>query len=348
MNSLHEMKKRILTTLLAVILLFGTAVIALPERVEAASSSPITDTVIKTRINELNDKLGKTYWNTTHNRKTCGAKSKGHGCSSCANKNIIKQDWFKEMFGLKKLSTDQFPKTYATGNDYLYPAGQSCAGFASFAEWYIFRSNDTASVATKKIGDYKSNKDNWNKAQMGDLIRWGGHSFIFIRNDAKNKKVEVLDCNCNGKDYTGKTANNCMVQKHKLSYSFSQEKFTISRESTRAKCKHTSGYQTEWVDNTYKATVCKKCGATFSYKDKIDTSYAGSAKTTGKPVMHAEPYEDSTGVYSFALGVNVKVLGKLTNAYGNVWYQVSYSVSGSETKGFIYEKNLKDFVCEKN
>ena len=335
MNNKQNLLRNIIAALLAVLLFAGISLAALPEEVQAADNTLVTDSIITKRIDELNKKLGKTYWNTDHSRNTCGTKSKGHGGECCRNANVIESGWFKDLFGFKSLSWKQFPETSTTRN------AKSCAGFAAFAEWYIFRTNDSATVKCKKIGSFKSSGSNWDKAKPGDVVRWGGHSFIFLKNDKKNSRIYVLDCNYSGKEANGKTkANNCMVQKHYMSYKYSGEKFVLWRESTRASCKHTSGYQTEWNGSEYVTTVCKKCGVAFDYKSKVEDYTADATTTSKKPILHEDPYEDSPQVYCFVSGVKVKVTGKVKNAYGNTWYQVTYTEAGKEKKGFMYESSL--------
>lgn len=324
--------KRWMAAILAVIMLSGIFVTTMPEEAEAAGTTLVTDRVIKARIQELKDILVGTYFNKTHKGTCCGSKwVSGHGeTECCGNSTVIKQTWFKNAFKSKienigNLKTAQFPLTY-TKSGYITRSAKSCAGFASFAEWYIFRTSDSATVNTKKIGSYANTKSNWTKnAKVGDLIRLeygsgGGHSFIYLSNN--DKGVWVLDCNWSNAAY------NCKVQTHYISYSSSRT-FTISRATIRANCKHTDGYKTEWNGDKYVATVCKKCGATFSYK--IDTSVAGTLYTTSKVTARTQPYSDAPGKIDYSAYDKVTVLGKTENAYGNVWYQVKKG----EDKGYI-------------
>ena len=78
----------------------------------------------------------------------------------------------------------------------------------------------------------------------------------------------------------------------------------------------------------------------FDYKNKVE-AYTADASTTGKkPIMYEDPYADSPQVHCFVSGVKVKVTGKVINAYGNTWYQVTYTEAGKEKKGFMYESSL--------
>ncbi len=180
------------------------------------------DYLIGDKIEQLYSLLKGKYFNVEQN-KQCGTKSRGHSCPNCFTDNIIKEDWFKNMFGEVE-TTQQFANQYGNKNNYTRN-GYSCLGFANFAEWYIFKESNEDIVSTFKVGTYNYNCSNVESyAKVGDLIRFDDtHSAIFISGDSTG--MYVLDSN-----YMG--SYNCLVEKHNISYN-SYSTFTISRATNR-------------------------------------------------------------------------------------------------------------------
>jgi len=189
------MKKRLLNF----VLLFSMFATLIPNTVVSASAiQPVSDAVIDQRINELNNLLGGKYF--TVNGTVCPSwKGDNHGCSNCNVNNVIKAKWFKNIFGTIKPS-----QMFLNG-------GMSCMGFVEFAEWYIYRVNNSDTVQrtkqTKYVNGFNYNTISQN-AHIGDYIRVGGHSVILISADKSG--INVLDCNW---------GNKCMVSIHRISYS---------------------------------------------------------------------------------------------------------------------------------
>ena len=175
--------------------------------------------IISERIATLGEMLEGKYF--TVNQKGCRVYERGHKCANCLSKTISEQKWFMDMFGSGIDPTRQFPRTYysngTTGSRY----GWSCYGFAGFAEWYIFKNDNTDVVDVTYEGTYSFNYENCSKyIQTGDLLRLNDtHSAIAI--NATEEGLMVLDCNYVG-DY------NCMVSTHLLDYSV-YSKVSISR-----------------------------------------------------------------------------------------------------------------------
>ena len=201
------MKKRLLNMLLVTLLIVNLfPAMAIP----VSATAPNSDAEIEARINELSDSLKGTYFTVDHGTG-CGKKSSGHGCINCQILNIMQTSWFKNKFG--NVSASQLP---------IAAGGQaSCMGFVNFASWYIFRSDNSDSVgryyaSNKMKFNYKNVSEN---AHLGDYLRLGGHSVIFISCDTSG--ITVLDCNYSG-------SYNCMVDRHKIPYS-TYSSFTVSK-----------------------------------------------------------------------------------------------------------------------
>ncbi len=173
---------------------------------EEAGSEPVelqavNEKTIKARIEELKTMLVGKCFTTTQN--TCGNSQ----CNTCKNTNIVKSDWFTAKFGTG-ISTSQFAQYYYFANDYDYTVGGptlgewSCAGFASFAEWYIFKNSNTDSVKTEFV-KVCSMSEVSKYAKIGDMLRikWtkstGGlswHSGIYLGQN-NSSSVYILDGN---------------------------------------------------------------------------------------------------------------------------------------------------------
>lgn len=122
---------------------------------------------------------------------------------------------------------------------------QSCAGFATFASWYIFAQKPSDKIINKHIETAAYNKSLLKKAMPGDLLifsdkneRYGWkHAAIFI--EATSTGARVLQCNWR----TGK--GNCYVSTDVIS--FSKYKFmSISRASNYDTTAHTHTAGTTW------------------------------------------------------------------------------------------------------
>ena len=188
---------------------------------KAADELHMSDYEIVRKMDELFDLIGNKYFTVTLG-PACGAKHKNHSCENCLTNNIVKSEWFIGMFG-DGITVDLFPRTYTSSGSFG-GAAYSCAGFATFLEWYIFRQSRTAKVETVRIGRYMYNAENVaENVQIGDLIRLNnaGHSFIVY--DYDDTGITVLDSNW-GAEY------NCLIQKHVIKYApYSGNSFTISR-----------------------------------------------------------------------------------------------------------------------
>lgn len=194
---MKSFKKNGLSMLLCMAMLFGL----LPITQTNANAAVVSEDEIQSRIDALCNLLDGKYFTTGQSACT-DASHKNAICKTCYNAYVFSSPWFKELFGT--VSTNQLPGIGVTAN------ASSCAGFANFAEWYIFKTNASDTVSAnlvKKVAFTKENMTTY--AKIGDAIRWkNSHSFIFIRANAST--VTVLDCNW--------AWNGSQVQKHEISY----------------------------------------------------------------------------------------------------------------------------------
>ena len=186
----------------------------LPVMQTTVNAATISESEIRARIDTLASTLVGTYFNVGHTSADCngGAWESGHGCSNCDVGNVIQTAWLKNLIGVVPSSTSQLP------NADLGRGGQSCYGFANFAEWYIFRESNSSTVDVSAVASCNFNYSDMSKyARVGDIIRIhqgslsAGHSLIFISADSSG--IYALDCN------GAKGEPNCAVKRWTFYYS---------------------------------------------------------------------------------------------------------------------------------
>lgn len=280
---------------ISIILMMCMMLTSMPS-VQVYAANVSSDEEIIDKIDELYALLGNTYFNTNRNGE-CGAKSGGHGCEYCLTTNIVTQGWFKDMFGT--VTTNQFPITYCDGT-YLTRAAKSCAGFGSFAEWYIFKSSTSDTVNTNDAGTYAFNVTNIKQyAKAGDLIRFNqssgtgwGHSGIFI--NATSNGMYILDCNG---DWSGSGYYNCRVAKRTFVPSSTYPTFTISRATNRVVkpehvCSFITGTESEHPHYKYKYCSSSTCGKK-EYLSKSVSSSCNECYPVGNVILKRKCIKNS-------------------------------------------------------
>ena len=195
------------------------------------------DSTIQARIDELYSRIGNKYFTTDG-----AACNNGNSCFSthdhCRNSKVVQSEYFKSIFGFNLSSSSLFPPSPRCTAE-----ANSCSGFASFAEWYIFRTSNSSSVKTNegskmpfeepyvtsnaKIGDiislsgYCYNSDGTPRYNTDGSRKKAGHEVIFI--SANSYGITVLDSNW---------GNGCKVSKHTIGYYYCDD-FQIGRATTR-------------------------------------------------------------------------------------------------------------------
>ena len=164
-------------------------------------------------LQKLEVKRGKNIYCTV-NQKACESSwDSGHWCDNCNMRDIVQAKWFKNLFGT--VNVDNFPEhdVDASRRDHT---GQSCFGFACFAQWYLYADSNTDKVIAERIGTVKFNKSNMEKyVQPGDIVRVNGHSVLVY--SIEKDGLMVIDSNWNSGGQL-----NCLVQKHLLDYNNSR------------------------------------------------------------------------------------------------------------------------------
>lgn len=257
-RSISAAAKRMACLVLCLLMLVSL----LPVRAYAATTTPskVTQAQAKKRIAQLQSELDKKYF--TVNQKACNTTFvQGHGrnCTNCANSKVIKAAWFKSAVSLVPSAISNCPE----GHFYEYAKGQyggttasahSCAGFATFASWYIFAQKASNKVKNEHIITTTYNKSNLSKALPGDLLifsdknqrRGWAHAAIFI--EATSTGARVLQCNWRA------SKGNCYVSTDVVRFT-KYKYFSISRASNYDTTAHTHTAGTAWqtdADNHWK------------------------------------------------------------------------------------------------
>lgn len=201
------MKKRVVAGILSIVIfviLFGKT-----EFVHTYAEALSEAEYIKERLDNLTELLQGKYF--TVSRKACSKSRKsGHGCDNCSIYYIAKTDWFKDMFGY--VDTADFPE-HDVNSKRRANSGRSCFGFACFAQWYVFNTENNQKLSAERIVSGKYNRE-FAEANIlpGDVLRLSSSHSVIVYS-VESDGIVVLDCNWN---MGGQL--NCIVQKHKISY----------------------------------------------------------------------------------------------------------------------------------
>ncbi|MBE6544047.1 MAG: hypothetical protein E7675_06565, partial [Ruminococcaceae bacterium] len=200
--------KKITSFLLAFVFIFTIFAATSVESYAAYTTAPEkTEAQVVEKINKLVSLLSGKYF--TVNQKACSSSNCDNwACSNCYNSNVFAATWFKNIFGT--VSTSQIPGHAYPGGGSGSPAGWTCHGFANFAMWYVFATNNTNKVSyTRVVDNITMTKANIEKyLKPGDIIRYNTHSLMFVSAGANS--FTAVDCNYYG-DYK--------VSKHTVPYS---------------------------------------------------------------------------------------------------------------------------------
>ena len=161
---------------------------------------------------------------------------------------------------------------------------------------------------------------------VGAMVRGNGHSMIVLEYDAD--KITILD---------GNGDSNGLVSIR--SYSWDQFKYTVTYIVQPEDDHYENLYF--YCDHTYDALgYCSKCGKDFNFSQSYDPASSGYYTVTASGGINLKPERPYTAADSASLlipeGTQVEILGSVTNAAGETWYQVFYN----GTTGYTKPENL--------
>lgn len=277
-------------------------------------------------LNKLGVKDGKTTYFTVNQRACRTTRYSGHGCSNCNVGSIIKTSWFRNAFGT--INTSLFPShdVNASRRDH---AGQSCFGFACFAQWYVFADSTADKVTAERVATVKYNKaDLQANVKPGDVLRVNGHSLLVYA--VEDKGLRVIDSNWNMGNQL-----NCVVQKHLITYDIAwcAGKTTYVNRVTEVEGPNIGNVNsnptvTQKTEITSSQTVTSKPAVT-----PIPDVTQSPTKIYGYLNLHAmggwRGYNIGTDAdfgadkaYTIYHGSKLEILGEETNSKGNKVYHV--------------------------
>ncbi len=269
---------------------------------------------VSSKMDDLLKLLNGKYF--TVNQKACATEREDyHGCANCSATNIVKADWFINLFG--NINVNNFPEHDVNSKNRDH-TGRSCFGFACFAQWYLYADSATEKLTGERVAAVKFNKTNMQKyVKPGDVVRVNGHSVLVYA--VEDSGLRVIDCNWNMNKQL-----NCVVQKHLLSYTH----------------KDFTGY-TAYINRVTKVESIGE-GMAGLYTVSTTGNSTGSSDNSGG----YEDYSDTYGVLdlssttwsSYNVGLNkdmyadkaytvhhnskLEILGEYTNSKGNKVYHV--------------------------
>lgn len=190
---------------------------------KAVADTEYQDAVTRWRLAQIVNKFSGEYQYFTVSGKPCYSnhRESSHSCDKCKNVNVLNQDWLKDLFGLDKnmkwtsKTVEKFlPNQVGTAT------GWSCWGFGNFCQYALFKNSnqDTVEVGSTVKGKFNRTFIEKN-ARVGDIIRVNGHSVVVFETTAAG--MFVVDCNWSTTPVLNKTALQCKVQLHFLSYNHS-------------------------------------------------------------------------------------------------------------------------------
>lgn len=215
--------KRVLSLVLSVLMIVSIIPIGM---VQASAVAPVNDATIQQKLANLR-KLEGTFF--TQNRTRCSITDHGnYNCNHCNVGNITNWTWLNSIYGIITPSRSYLMPRHYFGNSY-WSLGDSCCGFTSFAEWYIYASNPGDDIVTTHIANCAFTRENMLKhAKPGDALRlskhndfvsYASHSAIVL--EVRNSGVLVLDSNGYG--------DACVVRAHEIAYGSPYKMVGISR-----------------------------------------------------------------------------------------------------------------------
>lgn len=244
---------------------------------EYGSEESTDNSYVSERIQEIKNVFtsGDYKYFTTSGTSGCSltdASGSGYIHDSCANcllSNVVKSEWFNNAFGF----------TPGSGWNDQASGLWSCASFASFAHWYIFRTDNSTPITTSRISDCNNvaiTTENFAKLSIGDWVqvRYNMdrfHYFIFL--GLEGNTVRYLDAN-------GLNA---------FSTKYGENKGCIVEECTRTVSSFASSYNVMTARRADNYTPGENIETNNSYTITFDPN-GGYVSTTSKTVTNGETY----------------------------------------------------------
>lgn len=322
---MREFGKRCLSLLLAVVLFVGM----LPAITPTANAATVGS-------GEAIVKEAEKYdgWKYETFKEAGKGILWGHWCAWFVSR-CINDAGMGEFFGIKGSYWDQvgdfteYLIENGKGTLYYYKDSKPWKEDASY--W------DSARYIPKKDLDARSKRIERNaesfEPKAGDLILFNGkstypagantHIGIVKGMDSSKTKVFYVDGNTHGNGEGSTYWTSSEVDFENYEYISALRIGGYIRPNY---CKHSKGY-----DDYGKCKDCKEEGS-WTYYPEFLTVQPGIHTASVDVVMKKKPYEKASDVKTVPTGKEIKVLGAVLNAKGQVWQQCSYGGSN----GYVY------------
>ena len=211
--------KKIISILLVALMV--TALLPLySSNVNASTPATVTLAEAVERLNWLISLFDGRYF--TVNQQPCNYRVYGHPnenesyyCSNCLASIVTKdKGWCSNLTGMCPSNYNNVPGQYYP-NNWGYPDGNSCHGFANYIHWCIFAKNNEDYLSATHVATGAFNSDTLNYARPGDVLRIEGskisHSAVYVSHN--DYSVYVIDSNWDP------SRGNCKVETHSIKYS---------------------------------------------------------------------------------------------------------------------------------
>lgn len=331
------MNKKIPYKIISIVVLIMVAIGVTSTTSAATLPSPVTETQVLNRINILVSKLNNKFF--TIDKNDCGNDS----CNKCKNEYVIKQDWLNELLSIKGVSVNCLPAHW-TPQDGRFQNGNgwSCYAFATFAQWYIFKENNTDVVLDTCIIDkVEFNYENILKygAKPGDVIRIQkkdksnfGHSMIFI--SSSTQEVTCLDSN-----YIDWPTTHNKISQHTRGFN-SNYYMSISR-ATNYNTKNLT--ITSLPSGTYSIRTLTDTNKALDINPGVTDSYIWDANSNDTQKWNIEPVGNYYKIINAQTGLALDVKGG-TSASGIQVQQYKYNGTHAQLWQFFDAGNGNYYI----
>ena len=313
----------------------------------ASTPSMITETEVIRRINDLVSKLNGKYF--TINQQACvpdaeDEKSGRHGScagspSNCKNSDVIQAQWFKNMFG--SVNVSNFPGIGTT------PTAWTCAGFANFAEWYIFKSSNSdvvrvnivcenVAITTENLNQYCKPGDGLRVTRRdSETGKTRAHSFIYINHNS------YLDCN--GWDAGLKEPSIVKRRDVSISQRYSAWKMTVYR-AANYDTTDTGGLKEEIIPSgTYSIRTLCNTSKALDVNPSVADAYIWDANSNDTQKWVIEPVGGYYKIINAQTGLALDVKGGIA-ASGTQVQQYTYNGTSAQMWQFLNAGNGNYYI----
>lgn len=304
--------------LVLVTLIATPAFQASPIVAQAADASTlITKEVAQSKLNTLVSSLQGKYFTTT------GKAVYSDKCKECYNVNVIGSTWLKKATNFVPNSYNLMPEHYSSKSGYITNNAWSCAGAANYFLWYIYATNRSDNIKRVNVYTGKFNKSNLDNAKLwpGDVMRFNGHSSVYISHNSSG--VRVLDSNWN---------HDNKIQVHTIPYTWGK--------NTQMACTRGKNYTTKIDTNAY-YYLDLNCYLDGSYRGDINGIATADVYINGRKV--AENVTDYYVRVKYGTSYTIKDIRTKSGYTYNGKSSYSGKVTGTTNVNLSFSKNVTSY-----